>query len=183
MLPRDKKWVAMFSHTGSEIYNVSRLIDRKPDRVITNKQPGDKTINKQLLKSIANDIVYTDDRPSAEDYDRLLLDDCVVTLHGWMRIVPKRICKTHEIYNLHPGLITKYPELKGADPQLRILDQKKTYTHVGCVIHRVTPGVDEGPVLAESKVQNHYYNVEQISCSLHELATQLWKQFLTQHDL
>ena len=117
ILSSEKRWVAFFSHTGTEIYNLSNRLKRVPDRIVVNKSPGDETINEDLLWLINSnniDLVYTKNRPDAEDYDRLIKDhDSVVTLHGWMRIVPAVICGSYKIYNLHPGLITKYPELKG----------------------------------------------------------------------
>lgn len=178
---KDKKWVVFFSHTGSEINNISTRIGRVPDRVITNKSPGDKTINKQLMRLVKKDIVYTSNKPTTQDYERLLMDNCVVTLHGWMRIIPGKICKDNEIYNLHPGLITKYPELKGADPQKRVVDSssKTTYKQVGCVIHKVTETVDDGEVLAECSCYNHYDSHALLSDKLHQMASDLWVDFLT----
>ena len=42
----------------------------------------------------------------------------LITLHGYLRIIPENICKQcKHIYNGHPGLINMYPELKGKDPQ------------------------------------------------------------------
>ena len=34
-----KTWIALFSQTGSEIVNVSKRLDRRPDLVITNDRP------------------------------------------------------------------------------------------------------------------------------------------------
>ena len=51
MLIDNKKWIAFFSHTGNEIYNISKELGRYPDRVITNKSPGDSTINKKLARN------------------------------------------------------------------------------------------------------------------------------------
>lgn len=173
---KDKKWAALFSHTGSEIVNISDKLSRSPDVVITNNHPGDEYINKEILKK---NLVYTDKKPTAESYRTLLEDADIVTLHGWMRIIPKEICKEYNIYNLHPGLITKYPELKGADPQKRVatcLDNR--YKRIGCVIHKVIPKVDEGKVLLESSTTNHYYSEEEISCRLHEMALSLWLELL-----
>jgi folate-dependent phosphoribosylglycinamide formyltransferase PurN len=179
MLLDNKRWVAFFSHTGSEIYKLSKKIGRFPDRVITNNPP-DANINKQLKNRV--DIVYVRDKPDDADYERVIKDeDSVVTLHGWMRIVPKKICKHYEIYNLHPGLITKYPELKGADPQKRVAEEpdESKYKKVGCVIHRVIHKVDEGKVLASCSTSNHFPGEATLTTHLHEMATQLWVDFLT----
>ena len=178
MLFENKKWVAFFSHTGNEIYNISKNIGRYPDRVITNKQPGDNTINKKLLNK--TDIVYVKDRPDKEDYDRVIWADSIVTLHGWMRVLPKMICKDYTVYNLHPGLITKYPELKGADPQRRVFEcpDPDRYDRVGCVIHHVTPKVDDGKVIIERSTKNTFAGTSTLSCHLHQMATELWIDFI-----
>ena len=178
MLIDNKKWIAFFSHTGNEIYEVSKSIGRFPDRIITNRVPGDGMINKNLIDR--TDMMYVKDRPEVQDYDRVLWDNSVVTLHGWMRVIPKQICKANKIYNLHPGLITKYPELKGADPQRRVFEcnDPDKYKRVGCVIHDVTPEVDAGRVIIERSVNNTFAGTDVLSCYLHRMATQLWIDFI-----
>ena len=178
---KDKHWTAFFSQTGSEIVNVANKIGRYPDVVVTNKSPGCDTIHQGIHENI-----YTPKKPSVQDYRAVLNPDTVVTLHGWMRIVPPEICDEYEIYNLHPGLITSYPELKGKDPQKRVFENNhanlggvKEYDVVGCVIHKVTAGVDEGLVIAESSTRNRFSSTDQLSCHLHEMATELWVQVLT----
>ena len=171
---KDKKWIAFFSHTGTEIYNLYKQYNIKPDRIVTNKQPGDKEINPKLLK-MKCDMVYLKSKPSISDYNRVLLycdAKCFCTLHGWMRIVPEAICNDYEMYNLHPGLITKYPELKGKDPQSRV--DFETHKYIGAVIHDVVPGVDEGPVLVGTSVHNHYYSTQQVDSKLRDLAISAW---------
>lgn len=178
MILNNKRWMAFFSHTGNEINNISKKIGRYPDRVVTNNKPG-SNINTELVNRLTKDIVYTSNRPTVEDYSRIILEDCVITLHGWMRIVPKEICTENEMYNLHPGLITRYPELKGADPQKRVAESiTKEYNFIGCVIHKVTPGVDEGEVLAEISTRNHYSGEDDVTRKLHSMATDLWVEFL-----
>lgn len=169
------RWVAMFSHTGTDIVNVSRHLNINPDVVVTNNTPGDTRINKCITKQ---NITYTKNRPSEVDYASLFEDADVVTLHGWMRIIPAKICESYEIYNLHPGLITKYPELKGADPQSRVYNRIKTYKHVGCVIHRVTNELDGGAVMMERQTINDYYGEKQLTQALHEMASNMWVDFL-----
>lgn len=172
----NKHWTAFFSHTGSEIYNLSKKLDRVPDTIITNKPPGDVEINKGV-----NEVMFLPNKPSILDYRGVLQPDTVVTLHGWMRIVPPEICEEYEIYNLHPGLITTYPELKGKDPQKRVAEDpnENKYSTIGCVIHQVTAGVDEGPVIAESSIANVYCGEKMITEKLHEIALGLWVEVLS----
>lgn len=109
------KWYALFSQSGTEIVEISNRLCRWPDQIITN-QKDDNRINKQIDRSKLNTIreTLTDDV-----YKSFLGDstDKIVTLNGWLRIVPPSICEDYTIYNGHPGLITKYPQLKGKDPQ------------------------------------------------------------------
>lgn len=179
----NRKWTAFFSHTGSEIHNISARLGRYPDRVITNKAPGDRSINRDLLKRLKKDVVYVSAKPTVQDYARVILDDSVVTLHGWMRILPGKTCKQHDVYNLHPGLISKYPQLRGADPQKQVMcpNSTQTYKRVGCVIHRAVAQVDAGEILAECSCDNNYNSVDELTDKLHQMASDLWVEFLSTH--
>lgn len=171
---KGKKWAALFSHTGSEIVNISNIIGRTPDVIITNNPPGSERIHEGI-----RDNVYVQKKPTVMDYRNVLQDVDIVTLHGWMRIIPQEICKEYKIYNLHPGLITLYPELKGADPQKKVaMNEGDRYKRVGCVIHKAVPEVDAGEILAEMSTLNHFYGEADLSCHLHDMATQLWIQLL-----
>lgn len=170
----EREWFAFFSHTGSEIVKLSKILGIKPTKIITNKPPGSEDIDPGI-NDLNVEVVYVSNRPDVEDYERILARcyDCVCTLHGWMRIVPESICKSYDIWNLHPGLITLYPELKGADPQWRV--DPETHEWVGLVIHKVTAGVDEGPVLLSSKVRNTYPSGDKIAEVLHDMALSCWR--------
>jgi len=169
-----KKWIALFSHTGSEIINISNKLGIQPDKIITNNPPGSKDIHKSIT-----DICYASTKPKLIDYQQLLDEDAIITLHGWMRIIPGSICKSHEIYNLHPGLITKYPELKGMDPQKKVISSvTKTYDHVGCVIHKAIEEVDAGSVIMERSTTNAFYSTDLLTSYLHDMASSMWIEFL-----
>lgn len=169
-------WIALFSHTGAEINNISNRLGVKPDKVITNRSPGDALINQQLLDD--HNIYYTRNRPTVSEYFRLFTRGDFVTLHGWMRIIPEQVCNEVEIYNLHPGLISKYPELKGADPQKRVYNQSTTYRDVGCVIHRAVPEVDAGEIIMERSTSNCYSGAHELTSKLHDIAADMWVDFL-----
>ena len=168
----NRRWIAMFSHTGSEIVNISNRLGTSPDTIITNNQPGTDVIHEGI-----RDVVYTKSKPVAEDYETLFEDDPIVTLHGWMRIVPGSVCDNHEIYNLHPGLIDDYPELKGKDPQQQVFDMLNPPAHVGCVIHRATACLDDGPIIMSRRVVNHYATPNTLIKALHEMAGDMWIDF------
>ncbi len=150
------RWAALFSQTGSEICNLSEKLGHYPDLVIsdnTNKanvvDPRIELNSKKLFwrkyKGLTKEEKLNYYRNHLQGYD-------IVTLHGWLNIVPAEICNEFKIYNGHPGLINYYPDLKGKDPQIRTWENINNYQFIGSVVHKVTPGVDEGPVLCEHKV-------------------------------
>ena len=121
---------------------------------------------------------FTGNKPQASDYLHYLrqLENPIVTLHGWLRIVPEEVCNEYEMYNGHPGLITKYPELKGKDPQMRAF--QGDYNTGGCVIHKVTPGVDEGEILMEREVGIRLLDLDGLFHTLHKTSADMWIEFL-----
>ena len=90
--------------------------------------------------------------------------------------MPPKLCKKYNIYNGHPGLITKYPELKGKDPQIKMM--KGEYNTMGCVLHEVTAGVDEGKVLLSKEVSRKGLDEQDIFRILSNISQELWINFL-----
>ena len=85
---------------------------------------------------------------------------------------------TCEIYNLHPGLITKYPELKGKDPQKKVFEMLNRPAKVGCVLHRATAEVDSGEILMETSTLHTFYGEKSLTKALHGMAGRMWVGFL-----
>ncbi len=168
------EWIAFFSQTGSEIVDISKSLGRWPDKIITNKRPEHlRKINEELLNI---DIIYLSNKPTVEEYKNVLSEKCIVTLHGWLRIMPPEICEQHTIFNGHPGLITEYPELKGKDPQIRAFEGK--YPVAGAVLHKVVAGVDEGKVIAEERFNTFNLELDDLFRILRDRSLYMWCNFL-----
>ena len=168
------EWIAFFSQTGSEIVDISRSLGRWPDKIITNKRPEHlRKINEELLNK---DIIYLSNKPTIEEYKNVLSEKCIVTLHGWLRIMPPEICEQHTIFNGHPGLITEYPELKGKDPQIRAFEGK--YPVAGAVLHKVVAGVDEGKIIAEERFNTFGLDLDGLFRTLRDRSLYMWCNFL-----
>jgi folate-dependent phosphoribosylglycinamide formyltransferase PurN len=117
-------------------------------------------------------------KPALEEYEEVLsqYDNPLITLHGWLRVLPEEITNKYEIYNGHPGLITIYPDLKGKDPQVKAWEAN--YKTIGSVIHRVTAGVDEGPVVLERAYNSDkLLSLDDTFRILHNISTDLWIKF------
>ena len=170
-----RPWIAFFSQTGSEIVNLQDALGRVPDLIVTNDRPDHlRKINEgiELCYHMPN-------KHTLEDYQEVLskYDNPLVTLHGWLRIVPEEIADKYEIYNGHPGLITLYPDLKGKDPQVKAWEAR--YKTIGSVIHKVTAGVDEGPVIMERAFNlERLLSLDNTFRILHNISTDLWIKFL-----
>jgi folate-dependent phosphoribosylglycinamide formyltransferase PurN len=177
------KWVAFFSQTGSEIVEISKRLNRTPDIIITNNRPSHlRTINRDVL-TLSPALCITPNKPAVTDYLRMVEhlpgdpNQTLITLHGWLRVIPEEIIKQYPyIYNGHPGLISRYPELKGKDPQLKAWDLNLDTS--GCVIHKVTAGVDEGPVLKTREVPIRNLSLDELYDTLHKTSVDLWVEFL-----
>jgi len=185
-----RPWIVFFSQTGTEIHDLSNMLGMYPDAIVTNK-PDLKFINKGLLSTTQfrehklNRTILTTlpSKPVTSNYLKILreFDNPVITLHGYLRIMPKEICDNYEIYNLHPGLINKFPALKGFNPQERAFTEG--YKLAGCVIHRVTPGVDEGEILMSQGVGIEGMNLDGVYGALRDTALDLWKSFFTAYKI
>ena len=150
---RYRNWIALFSQTGSEIADLSEGIKRKPDFVITNTEINRVNPNVHVDYRLNNEEAKTLDILENLDFN---IDKTLITLNGWLKIVPPDKCNNYNIYNGHPGLITKYPELKGKDPQQRAWDNIDNYNEVGSVVHRVVQEVDAGEVICEEMIPTKY---------------------------
>ena len=169
-----RPWIAFFSQTGTEIVNIIEKMGRCPDQIITNHRPENlRTINERVpyYAEVTN-------KPTLKEVEFIgsLYDNPIITLHGWLRIMPPEMCNKYEIYNGHPGLITKYPDLKGKDPQIRAWEGD--YKYVGCVLHRVTEGVDEGEIISTASFTKNMLDINDYFRILSEMSSTLWVQFL-----
>ena len=186
------KWIAFYSQTGSEIVNISKKLKRWPDLIVTNKENDQSTNIDIIFKKSQGDLplVRLPKWPKDIDYLRAadalgfsILNDkwkenAFVTLHGYLRILPRGFTKASNIYNGHPGAIDIYPELKGFNPQKKAWEAK--HDRVGCVIHKVTPELDDGPIVANAIIDNNFNTYEELEKALHAESTKLWINFLNE---
>lgn len=168
------KWVALFSQTGSEIVELSKALGRKPDLLVTNNFEEKIKFSSGIrplgvtIQSARHDMLM--------DYLRrqslMAPEQTLITLHGYLRIIPEDICTKYNMLNGHPGLITQYPELKGKDPQVRAWEGK--YPIIGSVVHKVTPGVDEGEILNSVAYTNRCESLEEMYGKLKQCSLESW---------
>ena len=192
------KWVAFFSQTGSEIVNISKAIDKWPDVFVTNRQ-STEGINKELLSVVESTRVYPTgvkgyvtlpEWPKEIDYlnvadvlgysilDEKWQDEVLITLHGYLRVLPPDFTKSSNIFNGNPGAIHIHPELKGLNPQKKAW--KENHIRVGCVIHKVTPELDDGPIVEKCLINNNFETFIDFLDALHVASSELWINFLNE---
>jgi len=173
-----RPWVALFSQTGSEIYNISKKLHRCPNLIITNKQSLEG-VNQNLVHEYGAKIFQISKSPSIEEYKHHIPKNAFITLHGWLRIVPAEICEQYEIYNLHPANLLLHSHLKGKDPQKRAAAEQLKWS--GNTIHRCTSELDGGEIKEYSTVLIEDLNESEVYEKLHKDATNLWFTFLNKH--
>lgn len=175
--------VCLFSRSGSVMVEVLNKIQFQKERLgleldifTNNTKTWDRSVDQ--FASFLTIIPH-------EEIERKLMkmEPTVVLLFGYLRILSPQVCVRHEIYNLHPGDILHYPELKGKDPIEKYFNNlgnhgpvKEEGYKLGCVIHKVTPEVDEGPILS------HYIytasDYEDAIDKSRETAIKMWISFL-----
>ena len=185
-----KKWVAFFSQTGTEILDISRKINYFPDIVVTNNKF--KNINSSLFefyKESDTKTLISVDEIDSETYKHILKTatdkNTLITLNGWLKIVPPDICDQYTIYNGHPGLISLYKELKGKDPVERLWENYDNYEYAGCVIHKVTSKVDDGEIISKKQFslvdgygKELYRDFENLNAQMRRNSLKLWIDFI-----
>ena len=174
-----KQWIAFFSQTGSEIVAIAKATGTKPDLIVTNNidesvyayHPELRNLGVviQSGKHLALMEYFSNDNPYHPE-------NTIITLHGYLRIIPPSVCEKYEMFNGHPGFITLYPELKGKDPQVRAWEGK--YHNIGSVVHKVTPGVDEGEVVSQLCFVNRTSSLDELFGVLKQSSLQSWLWFL-----
>jgi methionyl-tRNA formyltransferase len=176
-----KKWVALFSQTGSEIVALSERLGRWPDEIFTNNQDTD-TWHPDILGGHGNSKVRVLSHKGIEETLSWFVEtkfDYIITLHGYLRILSPNICDLpFEIYNGHPAPIDRYPELKGKDPQKRIWQLNQNYPIIGSVVHRVVAGVDEGEIVKSVNYTNRCQSEQDVFDLLKKASLGAWTFFL-----
>lgn len=162
-------WVALFSNSGSELGSLCRKLGTKPDVILCDKIRGewDSDIANNTQLRDHNDIV---------DLLASYPEDTLITLHGYLRLIPQKAIKDN-MYNVHPGDIIKYPQLKGIHPQAKALELNLPTT--GVVIHKLTGEVDSGEIVsfaAYSMKENE--NKYSLINNLRDISINLWYEFL-----
>lgn len=175
------KWAALYSQTGSEICDISDKIGRYPDLVISDNVLGLPKTDSRIVN--AKKCIYgqykTLSKQQKIDYYNVLKDYDIITLHGWLNIVPKVVCESYTIYNGHPGLINYFPELKGKDPQVRAWENISNYKYIGSVVHRVTSEVDGGEILNfRSALSTDCVDLDSTFSELKKTSLYCWIDFL-----
>ena len=162
------------------IYGVwNKAIEMSSGEYITNANLDNVNPNIEVDFRINNDEAKTLDILEDIEFDA---NTALITLNGWLRIVPPDKCKKYNIYNGHPGLITKYPELKGKDPQKRAWKNIASYSKIGSVVHKVVPEVDAGEVIVEKSTRTRdVLNIDRAYNALRTTSFNAWIEFLKEH--
>lgn len=172
---------------------ISEEIGRPPDMLVTNKLEIPEKLN-EFIKQHGTCISHIPKKPNSQDYrwaiDHIgilkgiseefkrvdVINQTLLTLNGYLRIVPADICSEYYILNGHPGDIISKPELKGKDPQKRAWEAG--HKVVGSVIHRCIPEVDAGEIVARKIFEHSASTEDELIGQLHNNSVELWSEHL-----
>lgn len=131
-------WISLVSQSGSEVKAISEELGVWPDYIFSDRE------SEFMLPEIR-------ERCKIMKHNAIMdfisgFPKAIITLNGYLRIIPDNIVDSNEIiYNVHPGDIENYPELKGKHPQQAALELKLPST--GVIIHKVDKTVDGGEII------------------------------------
>ncbi len=169
-------WVAMFSQSGSEIVNIAKHLDRVPDVILTNN--ADTSTWNPWLDNVNTTIIVGKHSELVSILSNMQNVD-LITLHGYLRILPPEIVEKFDVVNGHPGDIVKYPELKGFNPQAKAIELGLPST--GVVIHKAVAEVDAGEIVKRGFCAiDSDMTTEQLIYNLKELQLTLWCNYLAE---
>lgn len=175
-------WGALISQTGQELYEICNDLNIAPNIIVSTK-PID-SIYPALKDLVDRRFINFKYIPLSESKNSKTLFNylkpCnIVTLHGWLRIIPEDICEFFDIYNGHPGDIVLYPELKGFNPQEKAFNTKLPTS--GSVVHKVTAKVDDGPIFYRVMTSISGASLDTVYSRLRYTSLLAWKLFFTKH--
>jgi phosphoribosylglycinamide formyltransferase-1 len=180
MMKVQENWGVLVSQTGSEVIAIAKEIGFLPSLLVTNRLTKIPQDNLRFFGENGVTIKTIPFKPTLEDYlFPELLEKKLITLHGFLRIVPAGFFDKYlgRIYNGHPALITRYPELKGFNKQEDIAGNQEKYPLCGSVIHEVIPELDSGAIAAAIETDNTAKTIDEAYSLLRGTSLQSWKFF------
>lgn len=174
------KWYSLFSHTGKETESLWRLLSGKAELdVVLTTNGGYRGELPRVIGGSGASINQWLTTPGN------VVPGSIVTLNGYMRIVPAEVLEylssiNCKVFNIHPAPIWLYPELRGKDPQERLWEglQDGRYQYVGLVIHEVDPGLDTGKIVHwKMELPVNFSTKAEMYQLLHEVGTKAWVEF------
>jgi len=177
-------WSVFISQSGSEIKKISEILEIIPKIIITNNKNKMNTEVIEYFKKYSCEVREIPYNPLLAHFSQEdILDSKLITLHGFLRIIPKEFINEYkgEMFNGHPALISKYPELKGLNKQEDVYYNKDKYSVMGSVIHRVTPILDDGEIVREVSIVNDVNSLEDAYTKLKETSLISWILFLKEY--
>lgn len=159
MAEKTPKLCVLISGNGSNLQSMIDYIDagklNAEIACVISNRPNAFGLTRAENSGIPNLCIDHTQYPDREDYDRALKakieeysPDCVV-LAGFMRILTPDFVEyfSGKLLNIHPSLLPKY---KGLNTHQRAIDNGDT--EHGVSVHFVTPELDGGPVIIQSRV-------------------------------
>ena len=173
-------WAVLISQTGSEVIAISEKLGILPSLIVTNRVTKISEKNMEIFGKNNVEIVVLPNKPTLDQYLRSgLVEKELITLHGFLRIIPEGFFPHFKgkIYNGHPALITKYPELKGFNKQEDIAGNQEKYPICGSVIHECIPELDSGEVVVVHGTENTANTIDEAYALLRETSLKSWETF------
>jgi len=157
--------VVLASGSGSNFHAILSAIDRgevdaEVVRLIASR-PSIGAIDKASAAGIPYRVVQRSQFAQLSDFEHTLLleiSSCqpdLIVLAGYLVQIPVSVIRAFEnkIVNIHPSLLPEFGGKGFYGQKVHEAVIKAGKSESGCTVHQVTENYDEGPILAQSRVQ------------------------------
>ena len=152
--------VVLASGSGSNLQSIIRHVNlgyiKARIAAVVSDNPDAMALVRAQVAGIDSVLIRQSDYASRDAWELALIEKvskykpALVVLAGFMRILSERFIIHFEkrIMNIHPSLLPAY---RGLNTHQRVVDAGDS--EHGATVHFVTPKLDDGPVIIQSRVQ------------------------------
>ncbi len=164
------RWAVFASGQGSNLKNFIETVREGKVCLLVSDKPHCLAVKKARRYGVPVYIIKQ--KTDWEDLNQTLKDKRInyLFLLGFMKIVPASFVALwkDKMLNLHPSLLPKYPGLKS------LTRAYKDHAPIGVTVHKVTAGVDEGPIIQQKTAvqvvrDRHTLTIEQCEFLMHKV--------------
>lgn len=185
---KNRNHIMLFSQTGKECLEIINHFKQFPAALVLHQNKRLK-VCEELANTPGINRYTLPVKPTVSDYLKIFsrFDNPIISLHGYLRLIPKEISENFFLVNGHPGLVQysiggNLDIIKGLDAQETLWKNRENYQAVGSIVHQVIPETDSGRIESIDIRKNTAETKDEMYSLLRKTSLQSWIQFFENYD-